>query len=208
MSATATLGLLGSKTTSSLALTVPAAGHTPIHVLPPSGLRTMPPQVAASATPLLLVAIERITLQKSEFDRGAVAATGDQVLPPSVEMNMPAPGWGSLKESPVPARRVPLGNCAIALTASDPGNSATAVQVLPPSLLCHSPPPAAPTMRRCAFLGSIQMVLMRPPTLPGPISVQLMSDGAEVNAAALIARPAPICGRRCASILARARRAA
>src|SRR5438046_1521396 len=118
--------------TSSLALTVPAAGHTPIHVLPPSALRAMPPQVLVNATPLLLVAIERITLHQSVFDRGAVAAIGDQVSPPSVEMNMPAPGWGSLKESPVPARRVPLGSCAIALTASDPGNSATAVQLLPP----------------------------------------------------------------------------
>ncbi len=215
LSATATLGSLGSKTTPSLGLTDPAAGQTWVQVLPPSALRAMPPQVAANATfrlglnefELLLVAMDRITLQKSVFDCGAVSATGVQVVPPSLERNMPSPGWNSLNSSPVPASSVPLASRAIAPTASDPGNSPIAAQLLPPSLLCQRPPPAAPTIRCCAFAGSIQMALMRPPTLPGPISVQLITVGAVARVVAPPGSQARDCMAPCASICARARSA-
>src|SRR5207248_1366580 len=108
-----------------------------------------------------------------------------QVLPPSIERKMPAPGTGEflvfvfcLKKppSPVPAKNVSgsvLNIPTMHVTARFDISSATGVQLMPPFSLRQMPPLTPPTNILSGAAGSIIMERIRPPMLPGPIHDQV-----------------------------------
>src|SRR6185437_4254098 len=128
-----------------LAPLMPAAGQTVVQVCPSSVLRSIPPgspptPVAARIQPLGATAMELTNAQYRAASVGVVEDKGSQELPPSVEDMIPSPP--AVLKSPVPTSKVPSGSSARALVVRDPGKLLTAAQVLPPSLLCQSPPEA------------------------------------------------------------------
>jgi hypothetical protein len=111
----------------------------------------------------------RFTKRQSGFASGLVEARYCQVLPPSSDLNAPAPTSPALA-SPVPAYTIDGldGSKAIVEMERFGRKSLLALQLAPPSEETHSPPEAVPARSRDGFTGSKASERTRPPTLDGP----------------------------------------
>src|SRR5690606_24711022 len=124
------------------------------HVAPPSELRQIPEIVEASRT---VGSFGSMAILLTEVHSGPeVAGSCVQLMPPSVDLNTPAPKFTALFDepsgvtkkhcSPVPAYSTSgwLGCIAMQLTASTAGKSGSIVHDVPPFVVFHTPPLTEP----------------------------------------------------------------
>src|SRR5439155_19873623 len=157
----------------------PGCFSVSVHVSPLSVER----KIVAATSPYTAFVAARMVLPSGEneirstpFDQSgaAVAATCVHVMPLSTLLKMPAPR-SRLPPAPPPVpasiRLVPVGLIANALTARLAMKSFTGDHASPAFVDFQMPPPGLFTHIVFGSDGSKRIVVMRPPTFPGPSQV-------------------------------------